>query len=46
MTFHRRPHPEPLRRRRVGPGSMYVLGDVHSPQLHNYRDVYVYLPPS
>jgi predicted alpha/beta superfamily hydrolase len=25
---------------------MYVLRDVHSPQLHNHRDVYVYLPPS
>jgi predicted alpha/beta superfamily hydrolase len=46
MSFHRRPRPGPLVRRRVRPGSMYVLRDVHSPQLHNHRDVYVYLPPS
>ena len=36
-----------LRRRRVAlPGSLAVLRDVRSPQLHNRRDVYVYLPPS
>lgn len=36
-----------LRRRTVAlPGSLAVLRDVRSPQLHNRRDVYVYLPPS
>jgi len=46
MSFRRVPRAGKLVRRRVRPGSMYVLRDVHSPQLHNYRDVYVYLPPS
>ncbi len=36
-----------LRRRALlAPGSMAVLREVRSPQLHNSRDVYVYLPPS
>ncbi|GLC25550.1 alpha/beta hydrolase [Roseisolibacter agri] len=39
--------PARLRRRTVAlPGSLAVLRDVRSPQLHNRRDVYVYLPPS
>jgi predicted alpha/beta superfamily hydrolase len=39
--------PHRLRRRAVAlPGSLAVLRDVRSPQLHNRRDVYVYLPPS
>ena len=46
MSFRRAPRAGKLVRRRVRPGSMYVLRDVHSPQLHNHRDVYVYLPPS
>jgi predicted alpha/beta superfamily hydrolase len=36
-----------LRRRALTlPGTLAMLRDVHSPQLHNYRDVFVYLPPS
>ncbi len=39
--------PGRLRRRAITlPGSLAVLRDVRSPQLHNRRDVYVYLPPS
>ena len=33
-------------RRPEAPGSIAVLRDVFSPELHNHRDVYVYLPPS
>ena len=33
-------------RRPAAPGAIAVLRDVHSPELHNHRDVYVYLPPS
>jgi predicted alpha/beta superfamily hydrolase len=35
-----------VRRALLDPGSLAVLRDVHAPELHNYRDVYVYLPPS
>ncbi len=39
--------PRRLRARRPPrAGAMAVLRDVFSPELHNYRDVYVYLPPS
>jgi predicted alpha/beta superfamily hydrolase len=35
-----------LTRRPARAGAMAVLRDVYSPELHNHRDVYVYLPPS
>jgi predicted alpha/beta superfamily hydrolase len=38
--------PRLARRQLVEPGAMAVLRDVHSPELHNHRDVFVYLPPS
>ena len=38
--------PRLARRRLADPGAMAVLRDVRSPELHNYRDVFVYLPPS
>ena len=39
--------PRRLRARRPPrAGAMAVLRDVHSPELHNHRDVFVYLPPS
>ena len=41
------PRQERLARRRLAePGALAVLRDVHSPELHNHRDVWVYLPPS
>lgn len=47
MTTRGPARPRPLRRRRVTrAGTLAVLRDVYSPQLHNYRDVFVYLPPS
>lgn len=33
-------------RRPAAPGAIAVLRDVFSPELHNERDIYVYLPPS
>jgi predicted alpha/beta superfamily hydrolase len=39
--------PRRLRARRPPrAGAMAVLRDVYSPELHNHRDVFVYLPPS
>ena len=35
-----------VRRALAAPGSLAVLRDVRAPQLHNHRDVWVYLPPS
>lgn len=46
MTDLEEPPRRRLTRRPARAGAMAVLRDVYSPELHNHRDVYVYLPPS
>ena len=46
MTDTEGPPRRRLTRRPARAGAMAVLRDVYSPELHNHRDVYIYLPPS